>query len=444
MLLAVCAALDNAGIQWCLLCGYGTYPEDVDPDDVDLVVPPSQFQAVPRVLASIPEVRLVQARQHEATSVRYELFTYTPEGNFALLGIDVSSEIRDVGAVLMSAGEFLRGKRRFRDVFWVPEPALEFVFYLIKKLGKGRVYGRDALGPDHETVLNRLYREDPAGAARQLARFFPPGDARALLAAANSEDWTHVRQDIERLRRVPARYLSRRSPAAVLRYWIGDFHRRVRRVFAPAGLMVAFFGFDGSGKSTVIERLKQDLWQVFSDGERYHLRPGVCLPINSDPASSVGAPVSEPARGLAGSLAKLALWWADYVIGYCVVVLPRLVRTGLVLFDRYSADLVVDPARYRYGGPMWVAHLLERGIPQPALVFFLDAPPEVLRGRCRHFPYGTPELRDRYLRMVRGIPGGRVIDAAQPLDAVVANVERLIFEHMAARMARRLRLEVTA
>lgn len=442
MLLAVCAALEDAGIQWCLLCGYDTYPEDVDPDDVDLIVPPAQFSKVPRVLASIPGVRLVQCRRHEATSVRYELLTYTPEGHFVLLGVDVSSEIRDVGAVLMTADEFLRGRRRFREVFWVPAPALEFAFYVLKKLGKSRNYGRKALLPEHERVLNRRYREDPTGADRQLARFFPLADVRVLLAASQTGDWTHVRRDLARLRRAPARYLVLHAPGAVLRYWIGEVHRRVRRVLAPGGLMVSFFGLDGSGKSTVIERVKQDLWQVFSKRERYHLRPCVCWPGDPDPALAVGEPVLEPTRGLVGSLTKLVLWWADYVAGYLVIIFPCLVRTAFILFDRYYHDMIVDPARYRYGGPVWLARRVGRWIPQPALVFLLDAPPDVLRGRCRHTPYGTPELRDRYLRLVRGLPGGRIVDASRPLDEVVADVERIVFDHMARRTARRLRLEV--
>lgn len=445
LLLQVCGALERAGIRWCLLCGYETYPDDVDPDDVDMIVPPEQFELFPRVLASIPGVRIVQTRRHEATSVRYEVLSWTPEGHVVLLGVDVSSEIRDVGAVLMAAEEFLRSRRRFRDVFWVPDPALEFAFYTLKKLGKSRHYGRDALLPQHERVLTQLYLEDPAGAERQLVRFFPPAEVRLLLRAVRTGVWAPVREDLARLRRTPSRYLIRRAPAAVARYWVGEIHRRARRVFAPAGLMVTFYGLDGSGKSTVIERVRQDLWQVFADRERYHVRPGVCLRISDPlgrPGGAAGEPATEPPRGFATSLAKLAILWADYVAGYAVKIFPSLVRTALVLFDRDYNDMLVDPRRYRYGGPLWLAGLVGRWIPRPALVFLLDAPPDVLAARCRHVPYGTPELRERYVAFVRGLPEGRIIDASRPLDEVVARVEHIIFEHMASRISRRLRLEV--
>ena len=95
----------------------------------------------------------------------------------------------------------------------------------------------------------------------------------------------------------------------------------------------------------------------------------------------VTAPHSRPPRSLVGSLAKAVYWVLDYTLGYYLKIRPALVRSTLVLFDRYLVDALIDPRRYRYGGPRWVLHLVWSLIPKPDLVILLDAPPEVLRAR---------------------------------------------------------------
>ena len=51
-----------------------------------------------------------------------------------------------------------------------------------------------------------------------------------------------------------------------------------------------------------------------------------------------------------------------------------MIRTRLVIFDRYIYDLLVDSKRVRYGGPAWMLRLLARIVPRPELVILLDAP----------------------------------------------------------------------
>src|SRR5262245_25222974 len=88
MLLNVCAGLDAARIDWCLSHGYATYPEDVDPNDVDIVVRRDQFRDIPGVISRVPGVDLVQFRIHNGGSaVRYDLVSRTPERVPVLLGI---------------------------------------------------------------------------------------------------------------------------------------------------------------------------------------------------------------------------------------------------------------------------------------------------------------------------------------------------------------------
>jgi thymidylate kinase len=59
----------------------------------------------------------------------------------------------------------------------------------------------------------------------------------------------------------------------------------------------------------------------------------------------------------------------------------------------------------------------------PTCVFFLDGPVSVLQARKPELsPEKAAELRTAYLQLMRMLPNGRIINAAQSLDQVVAEV----------------------
>ena len=301
---------------------------------------------------------------------------------------------------------------------------------------------------------SELYREDPAGAGRQLARFFPRERVSLIAESAHGGDWEHVRSEIEGLRRT---LLGRREqPLRKARYWSGVLRKRLQRILQPPGLMVAFMGTDGSGKSTIMSRVEEDLGPTFWGKKYYHKRPlsspfrwvkryGLKPPKTGKPEEKGGDPATGfnphalPSRNPAYSLAKLGFWWADFVlVGYAAEIFPRLTRFTLLMFDRYYQDLLVDPRRYHYGGPLWLARLVGRFIPQPHLVILLDAPPEVLRSRKQELPLEeVTRQREAYLSLVRNTSNGHVVDTSRPVEEAVTEVERIILDYLARRVARR-------
>jgi len=118
-----------------------------------------------------------------------------------------------------------------------------------------------------------------------------------------------------------------------------------------------------------------------------------------------------------------------------MTVRPELARSTLVLYDRHLLDTLVDPLRYRYAGPMWLLRIICKFIPKPHLVILLDAPAQVVQARKREVPVEETALqREKYLRLVRGMPNGRIVDASRSLGEVVASVNAILLDHMAARI----------
>lgn len=439
-------ALGRAGHELCVSHGYGSYPEHIG-SDVDAVS--RDPGSIPRILSEQGVADVVQVFRNEATSFILRRRDGDTRG---LLNLDVATGCAQEGLVLVDAEEMLSTSRPFK-FFKVPSPGREFVCYLVRRAAKG------SLDDTRTRRLEELYAEDPAECAEQVRRIFPKPEAALVLEAARSRSWALVRGGLERLYRVAVSDRRRAHPLGGLRYRLDVFRRRADRLLRPPGLMVALLGVDGAGKSTVMSRVEGDLAPIFWSVKRYHRRPlasalrwrGRYLSRGRTEAREASGAVVPPAphephampsRGLAASLAKLGFWWVDYALfGYALDVRPRLVRHALVMFDRYYDDLLVDPRRYRYGGPLWPARLVRRLVPRPHLVVLLDAPAELLWARKREVAFEeTARQREAYLKLVGDLPNGHVVDASEPLDRVVTNVERVILEHMQGRAGRRLGL----
>jgi thymidylate kinase len=189
---------------------------------------------------------------------------------------------------------------------------------------------------------------------------------------------------------------------------------------------VAFLGCDGSGKSTVINGVSTRLTESGCRVTRGHWRP-VALGHRNTGAGADNPHGLEP-RGTFASLLKLCWLWLNWRLAWRRDLRAAAVN-GMVLFDRYHADLIVDPQRYRYGGPMVMARMACSLMPQPDLVVFLDAEPALLWQRKQEVdPEALAASRAAYLGLAASDPRIRVVDASQPLDAVIDTVLRLITE----------------
>jgi len=377
---------------------------------------------------------LVQWIQHQASAHYFILVRVSPSSPPEFLAFDASSDYRTRGTSFYR-GEEILNQRRLHNGFWVPQPRHEFGYYLVKKVTKG------VLTEAHSRRLSELYGEDPSGCAREIDRFWPPGSAELLTTAARSGDWRPVDARLLALRRDLLRSTSVEKVRRAVEYWARDLVRRVRRWAQPSGLHVVMLGPDGAGKSTVAALVGQRLSSAFRRVSTRHLRPGLFKPVLAGPPTPPDAPHSRPARNLAASVAKCLFWLLDYTVGYQALVRPALVRSTLVLFDRYLLYVLVDPRRYRYGGPAWLIQALWWLAPKPDLVILLDAPAEVLQARKRDLPLEeTERQRAAYRELVGNLANGHVVDAAQSVGQVAAQVEGIVLEFLRCRTARRLGL----
>ena len=429
ILSSVLERFESAGLQYCILHGYEDYPLGVA-SDVDCLVDPDvplrKIYALLKEACARSGATLVRTRGYHVV-----LALRMAEGSFSFLTLDLCRESECRGLPFYTGAEVLANRRRFRG-FWVPPADVACAAYL------ARCIARRVLDETRIRRLTAFYRGDCAGCARQLARFWGGDSSRLILAALQSGNWTQVRQRLDDLRGELLRRCALRFPARLLRNALHRWVERAQRLVQPDGVSVVFLGPDGAGKSSTIDVVGgAKLAAAFDRSVCWGFVPPLhrLTGRNDGPSSQ---PHALPPRSVTSSIAKALYWLVFLTVGYPLLHLA-LARGTLVLYDRHLVDVLVDPKRYRYGGPLWLMRLIWSVIPKPDLVILLNAPPEVVHARKREVPLlETAGQARAYSALVRSLRYGHEIDSSQPLERVADQSNGVILSYVAERTGRRL------
>lgn len=422
------AYLDEQDIEYAVVGDVRGY-DRVVPSDIDIVVSESGLAIAPSLLtafAAASSGRLVQAIRHER-SATYFVLAHEVGDTVVYIHPDICATYVRRGRTLITAKELLQGRVRNRDGIFVPQTDRAFCYYLLKKIDKRSLDERAF------QYLRGLWSYDREGCRKWAERFLGSGHIDTLVQSLDENRRDLILAALPVMRGA----LERRAPIRLADRW-AELGRVVQRWHHPTGSFVAVYGPDGAGKSTVVDQVAGRLSPVFRRTRVYHLRPHLGRRTWA-PGSPVTDPHGKPPRGWWTSVAKAAHWWLDATAGYVLRVRTQLARSTLVIFDRYIDDILVDPRRYRYGGPAWVIRLLRRLTPRPDLTVILDAPVEVLQSRKAEVtPAESERQRLAYRELAERDTPSIVVDAGATLYDVVRQVEGAVLDLMAERTARRL------
>ncbi len=423
---ALFRGLDHRAVRYCVLHSYDDVAHRTE-GDVDLAVHPSDMRRLLAVFATLAQAGypLVQGLNY-AVGACYFVFGWMDGTEIRTVEVDVMYEHRRRGLYLGASSELVARRRRCGEI-WIPGATDEFAYLLAKKALKGSV-------PEHQrSRLQCLAAEVGSVQARQVAaRLFGESRAPEVVRAIVGGNAASL---IPRLGRTLWWTTFRRHPLQCLRGWTGEVARMWRRWLRPSGLFLAVLGPDGAGKSTLIEHLLPQAGGAFRHRHEFHWRPHL-LWSRSTPAPP--NPHQSSPRGSAGSVAALLCLMLDYWFGYLFVIRPRLVRSGWVIFDRYLDDLLADPSRYRYGGPMGLPRLLRKLSPRPDMVLVLDAPERTIASRKQELT--VDEIRDQrkvYRNLADGDGRFVMLNAAASAETVCAQAGQTACDLMAHRFQRR-------
>jgi len=427
--------LQMNGTSYCIVGNTDAFPEAIA-GDVDIIIPQDSIKLLHLIMIAFckeNDCKLVQCLQHENNAFYY-VIQWWQNNQPAFLKLDICGNYYRKAKLFLPADALLSNPEEAKNVqghakgFLVPAPATEFIYYLLKKIDKGNLNNEQA------AHLHTQWLKDPTGCLSNVRKFWDNEYSALIKQAAEGNDWQHVIKAIPQLKKSIHHHV--RMTLAGL---TGEFLRRVRRVLFPTGFSVVFLGPDGSGKSSVIDAVSSSLAPAFRKHSRYHLRPFVFRARTESNGQPVTNPHASPKYGLIISVIKLFYLWLDYTVGYLISVHWKKIFSTLVIFDRYFHDILIDPLRFRYGGPSWLAALLVRAIPKPDAIVFLNVPSEIIQQRKSEISRDECEQQTKdYIALAKKTKKSLIVDAAQPLNDVVKEVNNSLLNLLANKAETRL------
>ena len=410
-------------MNYSVLGDYSKIPFDID-GDIDIVLSHPDFLRAPGVVREFCEQNnliLTQIIQHEVTAIYACIVWFSADGKFNSLRLDICSDYMANGYTYIQHSDLLN-KPEYHFVsksagFYRCSSAINTQYYFVKKAIK-----RDKSFFSSAQCFKLL---------QELTLFESLECSRAIFGLEIdirvSEDYTKLRH----IENIKSGELFRKRQGFKNIY--GEIKRVLNRVIHPSGLVVAFLGPDGSGKSTLISDLMANSECYARRSDYYHFRPRV---INGSAQSSpVISPHGKLNRGKFASVLKIVYFFVDYWLGFVLKIFLQKRRSSLVVFDRYFNDMFVDTRRYRMSIPLGVLRFSFKWFPKPDLWVVLQADPSKIINRK---PEVSLEECQRqvieYKRLAAELPDCLIVDTSFDSVTSAAEVNLFIAKHLASRL----------
>jgi thymidylate kinase len=420
---------------------YERLPEQLR-GDLDLFVHPQDLARARGLTKTVADeagwrVLLEQrsANHHQTVLLRTGEYPGPPETLF----LDLQDSLGRKGFHYASVEPFLERPRQ-RNGFAVPRPAAATVALALHVLlDKGRLredYARRLRSADLPSVATFAAEVLPAPAACSLAAWLDGGAPEA-----------GVRDLAARLRRS----LLRAHPTNAVAPWIERIRSSLPLLGRRRGVLVAFLGPDGAGKSTLIEALKRAApdgpfpFESVYLGKRDPFLPTSRLIRRIHRRGERRRAERGPTRqrlehdGLRYRLkdvAGLANWFFEQWARHWIHVRLPLQRGGVVLTDRCAFDFG-NREDASWAHRPWFRRLLPHLFPLPDLTYLLWEDPEVLFERKGELePERAAAFLERFRAILRHVPRSREIRTNQPAHLLAEQILREIVARLERRWSR--------
>lgn len=285
---------------------------------------------------------------------------------------------------------------------------------------------------EYKKDIQEIFQKEEQTLLPLLQNFLVPETAQRIYSLTCNGLW----DDIEKERKLILENIRKVAKRSKLSYYLYILRKAIKR----KGLIVAFQGTDGSGKSTVIQGLTSVIGNSYSEStiDYYHWRPKFLQPgkrhVDESKPSRTDRPHESPPLGKLASMAKMIFYTLDYLLGYLGRVYWQAARGHLVIFDRYYYDFYIDKIRYRLSiNNVWL-RFFQLFIPEPDITFLMIGDAQQIFERKKELPVAEVQRQiDAILNHQKLFANPHIVDVGMPIPSVLYCVSREVLSKLSTR-----------
>jgi hypothetical protein len=392
--------LNEQEIQYSVIRNYETLPETVAGTDIDIVIKQEDYTVVTKALKkAVPKVGYTPWKEYPKNYNMMQI-SFAPlicQNPRDVVRIDFMLDgVKWLGHDVIKEDELWQNRVKHNGI-WVLGSFASLSATLLGALLSGSVikekYVTDynQLEPGARQIVNQHLTDALGNYGRIVVRRLESG------VSFKADVWK-IRYHFMK---------SRGEVKALIKGCLSWTKTALRRAIYPPGLFVVLAGPDGCGKSTLSALMQERCNRLFPGIDHFHLFPKLHIFSFLDHYSrkrwedrlKKGSEWQHRNqhfpfwKSVLRGLYLLFRFWT----GYMVWIYPRLARAHLVLGERWSFDLLYDPASKGISLPYAMRKILFFLMPKPCRVFVMKGSPEEISRR-------KPELpKDEIERQIKAI-----------------------------------------
>jgi len=199
------------------------------------------------------------------------------------------------------------------------------------------------------------------------------------------------------------------------------------RVISPPGEFVVVIGSDGTGKTSLVDRVEAECVRMYKRLGRFHHYPNLKIFSFLDKQSSVRYTrrLSESTEwgnrqktfSVTASLFRCCYQLFRYWTGYIFRIYPERVKGSLIVGERWCYDWLIDPQSKGIGLPFWARRMFFSFCPRPDKVIVVRCRPETAEKRKGELPaFEIARQQDLINRLIVPAKKTRVLENDGSLD----------------------------
>jgi len=423
-LAALFQSLEAGGIRPCILRNYEGFPGVNTGGDIDFLIVQAALPNALRAVHSIPGIRIVGfTRRAYVASVFLEGVTSTPGSRS--LQLDFLWSLSWKGMPYLPPNKVFQSARPLSAEnlkFFVPSPVHEAIVSLLTSLIFGG-WAKEKYLPKTQLTFNNSRTE----AIAVLQPQFGQRAATRLVDTVIEGDRQRMHGCVWTIRFSLAIRSLLRRPYRTVRGVVYHYMREIAVRFSPMNVeTICFLGSDAGVIKNTIDKLMPLLYyaaKIVSE-HQYSLEPR----FTGEPTKAIETPNSAPQtqHGSIVSMAFAAHWLLDEWLNQFI----RKKNDTLRIFHCYWPGLLINPERFRFGGPMWFAALIGKLAPEPDL-WILLAPDPNESDLQKHLSTQSPRQLEAYRAFVETRKRHIVLDANLPIDDLTDRAHAAIIKVLA-------------